>query len=384
VPLQLVPVHVWPPLGMVVGQLPPPSIAMAPPVPGAASLPGPPSLPRLPPEPGTPPVPVVPPFPAPPLPGTPPLPGVPPLPDVPPVPGVPPLPGAPPEPVTPPEDVTPPLPVVPPFPVVPPVAAVPPEGAPPPVPLVPPFAEEPPPPVVPPAAVPPAPLVTPPPPEQPAASRSARAGPRMEVDDDTLRSTDEDVMSAPLNEQQVNLLTWPILGRPGGTSNTILHMRDPDNAKLGTEIMSVFPSIGSHRSGRARFGHPARRDAGSLCAISVHDARPRQRKPLQQVEQLLPIDLSGTGATRGPLSPDMLRLTEEAIEGVVVRRDAEIAVAPAKLMREGFLLHAYASQPSSRTDHAARETGFPLRKLHSGGFSGIPAARQTEAPASAG
>jgi hypothetical protein len=59
-----------------------------------------------------------------------------------------------------------------------------------------------------------------------------------------------------------------------------------------------------------------------------------------QVEQLLPIDVSGAGATREPLSPDMPRLTEEATEGAVVRRDAEIAVVPAKLLREGFLLHA--------------------------------------------
>ena len=148
-----------------------------------------------------------------------------------------------------------------------------------------------------------------------------------------------------------------------GTGNTILPVTDPiGNAKLVTDIIGCSPSIGSHKSGRARFGHPARRDAGSLRAISVHDARPRQRKPLQQVEQLLPIDVSGAGAAREPLSPDMPRLTKEATEGAVVRRDAEIAIVPAKLMREGFLLHAYASQPSSRTDHA---------RLASGGWSSV-------------
>src|ERR1017187_5825548 len=62
----------------------------------------------------------------------------------------------------------------------------------PPVPVVPPEV------VVPPEALPPVPMVVPPL-EQPTASRSAIAGPRTELNDDTVRSTDDDVMSTPLN-----------------------------------------------------------------------------------------------------------------------------------------------------------------------------------------
>src|ERR1017187_8697992 len=69
---------------------------------------------------------------------------------------------------------------------------VPPEVVMPPVPVVPPEV------VVPPEALPPVPMVVPPL-EQPTASRSAIAGPRTELNDDTVRSTDDDVMSTPLN-----------------------------------------------------------------------------------------------------------------------------------------------------------------------------------------
>ena len=92
-PLQLVPVHVWPPLGMVVGQLPP-SVAGAPPVPGAPSLPVPASLPALPPELELPPA--LPPKAE--LPERPPPLAMPPAPALlPPVPLMPPVPSAPPD-----------------------------------------------------------------------------------------------------------------------------------------------------------------------------------------------------------------------------------------------------------------------------------------------
>jgi hypothetical protein len=66
----------------------------------------------------------------------------------------------------------------------------------------------------------------------------------MEVDDDTLQSTDDDVMSAPLNNRSTHSHSRFLVGRVG-MSNSILPVTDPiGNAKLATDIMSVFPSIG--------------------------------------------------------------------------------------------------------------------------------------------
>jgi hypothetical protein len=183
-----------------------------PPLPGAPPLPGPPSLPSTPPAPVTPPRPVLPPVPrTPPLPGpasfpaAPPEPVTPPEVAAPPVPGVPPIPVAPPLPEVPPA-VVPPVVVVPPLPVVPPLAVVPP------LPTVPPDVAFPPLPEVPPEPLPPAPEASPPPlEEQPAASISASAGARTEVNDDTLRATGDDVMSTPLNIRCETLLVHILL-----------------------------------------------------------------------------------------------------------------------------------------------------------------------------
>ena len=66
----------------------------------------------------------------------------------------------------------------------------------------------------------------------------------MEVDDDTLRSTDDDVMSAPLNNRST-YLTWPILGRPRGHEQYHSPCDGPDRQRqTGTYIIWVFPSIG--------------------------------------------------------------------------------------------------------------------------------------------
>ena len=65
----------------------------------------------------------------------------------------------------------------------------------------------------------------------------------------------------------------------------------------------------------------------------------RKREPLQQGAHAIPVDVSGMRAARKPLMPDTPRLSVEARDGWVVRRDAEIPVVPAKLLSQEFLLH---------------------------------------------
>ncbi|MDB4985230.1 MAG: hypothetical protein JWN04_408, partial [Myxococcaceae bacterium] len=116
-----------------------------------------------------------------------------------------------------------------------------------------------------------------------------------------------------------------------------------------------FASRGSHRSGRAEFPHPAPRSAHSLRGIGTHDSRTREGETLQQRKHAFPGDVPGVRAAAKPLVPGTSRLAIEAIDALVVRRDAEVAIATAKLLRETLLLraHGFVSMFSTPRTHSA-------------------------------
>ena len=93
-----------------------------------------------------------------------------------------------------------------------------------------------------------------------------------------------------------------------------------------------FLPRGSHGSERAELPHSARRGVDSLRGVPTHDARFRERESLQHAEHVLPIDVPSGGAAREPLLPGTPRLSVEARERTVVRRDAEVSVMPAELV----------------------------------------------------
>jgi hypothetical protein len=107
-------------------------------------------------------------------------------------------------------------------------------------------------------------------------------------------------------------------------------------ATLGLSLLAcrVAPAVsrrGPHGSGHADFPHPALRESGSLRGVRVHDARPRERKALQEPMHRVPVEKSLLASARQPLPPDGFHLVMDPSERAEVRRDAEIPVVPVRV-----------------------------------------------------
>ena len=149
----------------------------------------------------------------------------------------------------------------------------------------------------------------------------------------------------------------------------------PDGRKTATannlpgRRVGLLPR-GSHRSGRAQFGHPAPQSKHSLRGIDAMDhTRRRERIALGETGERGPVQAGRSGATVQPLAPETTNLMAEPGERSRVAGDSVIGIVPFELATENLLLLRHrsvtvASAPLPDLPQSATEAGLGRLALH--------------------